>query len=292
MPIASTSPSSESTLIENPRSGKKMNAPTSDRHGQQRDERRAPVLQEDEHDDDDEHHGFEERVNDLVDALGDRQGRVERHQVLHVAREPLRQIGHRRFDPVGHVERVRAGNLEHGNDRRGRPVVPAHGVVEHGSQFEARDVLEAHLGAVRGRAHDDVAELLLGQQASLRADGVGVFGARRGGWSADLTGRRQLVLLGDGVRDVRNRDAETADDVGPQPDAHGVIAAAEQVDLPDALDAGDRVVDVDGRVIREKGAVVSAVRRLDREHEQGERQRLLHRDAVVLDRLGHLGHAL
>ena len=63
-----------------------------DRHGHQRNQRRAPVLQEDEDDDDDERDRFEQRVDDLVDALGDRQRRVERDQVLHVAREALLQV--------------------------------------------------------------------------------------------------------------------------------------------------------------------------------------------------------
>ena len=263
-----------------------------DRHGHQRDERGTPVLQEDEDDDDDERHRLEQRVLDFRDALGDRQRRIERDQVIHVPREALLQIFHRRLDPVGDVERVGAGNLEHGNDGRRCAVVAADGVVEHRPQLEARDVLEADLGAIRVGPHDDVRELLLVEQAPLRADRIGVLGAGGCGRPANLTGRRQLVLLGDGVRDIGDRDAKPADDVRTQPDAHRVVAAAEQVDLPHALDAGDGVVDVDGRVVREKRAVVRAVRRLDGDDEQRERQRLLHRHAVVLDRLGHLGHAL
>ena len=66
-----------------------------DRHGHQRDQRRAPVLQEDEDDDDDEHDRLEQRVDDLGDALGDRQRGVERDEVFHVAREALLEIFHR-----------------------------------------------------------------------------------------------------------------------------------------------------------------------------------------------------
>ena len=51
-----------------------------DRHGHQRNQRRAPVLQEDEHHDDDETDSLEEGVLDLHDALGDRQRRIERDE--------------------------------------------------------------------------------------------------------------------------------------------------------------------------------------------------------------------
>ena len=54
------------------------------RHGNHRDERRPPVLQEEEDDDDDEDHGLDERLDDLADALGHRQRRVERDRVIEV----------------------------------------------------------------------------------------------------------------------------------------------------------------------------------------------------------------
>ncbi len=164
----------------------------------------------------------------------------------------------------------------------------ADGVVEHRPQLETRDVLEPDLRSVRVGADDDVAELLLVEQAPLRPNRVGVLRAGRRRRAADLAGRAQLVLLVDRVDDVGNRHAQARDAIGPEPDAHGVVAAAEQVDLPDPLDARDRVVDVDRRVVRQKAVVVRPVRRLDRDHQQRERQRLLDRDAVVLHRLRHL----
>ena len=67
-----------------------------------------------------------------------------------------RQVGHRRLDAVGDVERVGAGNLEDGDDRGRLAVVAADGVVEHRAELEARDVLQADLRAVRVGAEDDV----------------------------------------------------------------------------------------------------------------------------------------
>ena len=56
-PMASTRPNSDSVLIEKPSSGKHgEGADQRHRHGDHRDERRAPVLQEQEDDEDDEDH--------------------------------------------------------------------------------------------------------------------------------------------------------------------------------------------------------------------------------------------
>ena len=87
-PMASTRPKSESVLTENPNSGKEHErADERDRHGQQRDQRRPPALQEDEDDEDDQEQRLPERVGDLAHALGDGLRRVERHRVVQVLRE-------------------------------------------------------------------------------------------------------------------------------------------------------------------------------------------------------------
>ncbi len=54
------------------------------RHRQQRDQGRAPALQEQEHHDDDQHQGFNQRFLDFLHALGDGQGRVQGDRVVEV----------------------------------------------------------------------------------------------------------------------------------------------------------------------------------------------------------------
>ena len=86
MPMASTRPSSDSTLIEKPSSGKNMNAPTSETGTVSsgisvarqfcRKTNTTMITRTT---------ASNERVEDLVDAFGDRQRRVERDLVLHVA---------------------------------------------------------------------------------------------------------------------------------------------------------------------------------------------------------------
>ena len=70
MPIASTSPNSDSLLSEKPSAAMAAKVPISDTgiatSGMMR---RAPVLQEEQHDEDDQDDRLEERVEHLVDRL-------------------------------------------------------------------------------------------------------------------------------------------------------------------------------------------------------------------------------
>ena len=137
-----------------------------------------------------------------------------------------------------------------------------------------------HLTAGRARADDDLLELLRGRKPARGPDRVGELLARRRRRGADLPRRGLEVLLLDRGIDVRRGQPELGDLVRVDPDAHPVLRAADQVDLGDALDAQDRVAEVDHRVVVQELGVVRAVRRVER-HE--------HQDAGV-DLLD--GHAL
>ena len=77
MPMASTRPNSVSMLSEKPKaSSTAKRADQRDGNGDDRDDRRAPGLQEDDDDDDDQHDRLEDRLVDLVDRFGDELGRV------------------------------------------------------------------------------------------------------------------------------------------------------------------------------------------------------------------------
>ena len=65
------------------------------RHRRERDQRRAPVLQEEEHDQEHEHHRLAQRVHDFADRHLDEARGVVRHRVLEARREALRQPRHR-----------------------------------------------------------------------------------------------------------------------------------------------------------------------------------------------------
>src|SRR4029453_3693382 len=100
MPIASTRASSEIVLIEKPNSGNSTKGPTSETAtassgaGGQGDRGGPPALEEDEDHEDHEHDRFDQRVQDLGDALADRERGVERDGVVEVVRKALLQLLH------------------------------------------------------------------------------------------------------------------------------------------------------------------------------------------------------
>ena len=196
MPMASTRPNIESVLTEKPSIGKKMNVPISDTGiGDQRDDRRADVLQEDEDHQRHQDQRLDERLHDLVDRRLDRRRGVVDDLVVHAGREQRLGLLHRRVDRLGRLELVGAGQ-QVDRHRAGRLAVqPPEGVVVLRAELGAADVLDADHRAGVALADDDVLELLRRDQAARRADRVGellVLGRGRG---ADLAGGRLQVLL-------------------------------------------------------------------------------------------------
>ena len=97
---------------------------------------------------------------------------------------------------------------------------------------------------------------------------------------------RNLRALGvDRLGDVGGRDSERRSAVGIEPDAHRILADAEKLDIADAVDALEHVDDTPQREVRDVELIVGAVRREQEDAAEDGRRRLLHRDAVALDRL-------
>ncbi|EXI65763.1 MAG: hypothetical protein AW08_02975 [Candidatus Accumulibacter adjunctus] len=110
------------------------------RHGEQRDKRRAPALQEDEDDDDHQHQRLEQRVLDLLDAFGDGQCRVEGDDVVEVGRETLLDLFHQCLGAVRGIEGVGSGDLVEGDEGRRLAVQPPFHVVGLGAEFDPGNV--------------------------------------------------------------------------------------------------------------------------------------------------------
>ena len=94
--------------------------------------------------------------------------------------------------------------------------------------------------------------------------------------------RRDLhVLALQGRDDVARRQPERLQAVGIEPDAHGIVAAAEHRDRADAVDAVQHVDDADVGVVGDEERVARLVRRIEvHDHHQVGRG-LGHRDADV-----------
>ena len=187
--------------MEKPSSGKDdEGADQRDRHGQQRNERGAPALQEDEDDDHDQAERFQQREDDLMDAGGDGLGGVERDVVGDAGGEGCGELLHARVDGRGGLDGVRSGQLVDGHDAGRRLVVAARDAVGLIAKLDAGDVAQVQDGAVGVGAENDVAELFRRDQAALGAHGVRELLALGNGLAADLAGGVHVVLRLDGLR--------------------------------------------------------------------------------------------
>jgi hypothetical protein len=74
-----------------------------------------------------------------------------------------------------------------------------------------------------------------------------LFGVR--GWLAELAGGDLDVLLGKGIGDVECGETAGGEEVGIEPDAHGVLALAEDDDGADTGDTLECIADVDVEIV-------------------------------------------
>jgi hypothetical protein len=175
MPIARTSPNSESVFSEKPNAGARERA--DERHGNrdERNHRRAPRLEEEDHDHHHEGRGLEDRRLHFPHRLRDELRRVVDDVVVEPGREVGAKTGHQRFHAVCRLERVRAWPLEDGNGHRWLVVEIRVGRIVDGAELDAPDVTHANQPAFVGALDQHVAELRRVGEApeELNADFVG-----------------------------------------------------------------------------------------------------------------------
>ena len=209
--------------------------------------------------------------------------RVERVAEREIRRKARRELGHLRADAIGHGERVRAWRLEDRNRAAGLAVRAADLLVVQCAELDARDVAKPDDRAVGIRPDGNRAELLFGLEASLRADGVGHVLTERRGIRADLAGGIDRALLQDGGAQIGNRETQPRQQVGLDPDAHGVVAGSEDARFADARHAIERIEDVDVRVVGKEQRVVGLVGRRQRHDQHRESGGLPHGEAERAD---------
>ena len=253
------------------------------RHGDDGNERGAPVLKEDVDHEDDEEHGLDERDDDLANALRDRGRRVERVAEVEIRGEAAAQQLHLLTHAFGDRKRVGSRRLVD-RDRAARLTVHAADllIVER-AQLDPCDVAQTNHRSVRIRSHRDRAELCLGLQAALRANGVGGLLVCRRRTRADLARWIDGALLLNRAAQVRHGQPEPGEPIGLHPDAHRVVTRAEHARLADAWHAVERVEDVDVGIVGEEERVVGLVRRKEGHHQHRQAGLLPHRQSELAD---------
>ena len=140
--------------------------------------------------------------------------------------------------------------------------------------------------------NDDFLEFLLADEAAFGIDSegeVGGIGKRR---SAHGTGGDLGVLLLDGGDDVSGGNVAGGGFLWVQPDAHGIIAGAENGDLADAWEAGEDVLYLEGSVVADEDIVILFAGG-DQVHDQSQvGGGFQHADANATDLFGQAGEGL
>ena len=251
-------------------------------HGNHGNERGAPVLQEDVDHEDHQQHGLRQGPEDLLDALHDRQGGVHSYGGLQVSGIPLLQVLDLLLHRIAHRQGVGARRLEEGDDAGGLAVEAADLLVAHGAQLDPGHVPEADHGAIRIGADHDLGELFRVLEAALGPHGVGHLLALGHGLGPDLPRGVHGALLLHGLVDVGHGDAQLGQEVRLHPDAHGIVAGAEDDDLAHARDPVERVDDVDGGVVGQEQGVVGGLGRVHGDEHEGHARGLADDHAVLV----------
>ena len=212
----------------------------------------------------------------------DKGRRIDRELVFHVIGEGFGQSGDGFLDAFGRIQRICTGG-ERDGETCGRIAIEARDErIILRAEFDAGHVFETHR-APRGRGPDQQALELFGSgQQGLQRDGDVDFLARHGWRAAESPGCDLRILGLNDLDDVSRGQSVLGELFRLQPDAHGVLRAKD-LNMADAFDAADRVVDVRADIITEVGLVERAVRGIERGDEQEAARGLADGDALALD---------
>jgi hypothetical protein len=194
----------------------------------------APVLQEQKDHDQHEQTGFDQGFVDFVHGSRDEFGGVERRVESDALREGARKFRHLLLDRLLHLQRVGAGRLEHAY-AGGRLVVELENLaISLRAELDGTYISYPRHVAIVAGLDDDVLELARILQPSVDVERVLESLARRRRRAADLSGGDLLALLLDGLDHVLRNQVARLQLVGIEPDAHGILAGAEDRDIADA----------------------------------------------------------
>ena len=207
--------------------------------------------------------------------------------------------GHLVPDPLGGGQGIRSGLLEESDGDPLLAVEPTADVVAPRPQLRPADVTEAHdrlprggqimpgadatggdgRGARRERARgldDHVLEGCRIGEPSGRGHRHLEVEAEGGRWLADPPGGHLDILLAQGAHDIGGREPAAGELAGIEPHPQGVVAGPEKLDVPHPLDARQRILHLEKRVIGNEQLIEPLPRR-EEIHAQEDARRLLPR---------------
>ena len=250
-----------------------------------RDDRRPPPLQKHQHHDDDERHRLVDRLDQLMDRLGDEFGGVVADIVVEPLREARLELRHRVGDMLRGGERVRSGPLRHHHCDGRLAQEEAAGGVGQRTELDAGNVAQPHGTAVGAGLHHDVLELPdifeAASEDEVRLECA--IGNRR---LRDLSARDLQVLRADRCQHLARCQTDIGDPVGIEPQPHRVVARAEHLDVADAVEPQKLIADLQRRVVGDVELIERVVGRQHEHDHQDVGRVLAGDDAVALHLLG------
>ena len=228
------------------------------RNGDGGDDGGAPIQQKEEDDADDDHDGHGQRNQHFANRVADHGGRVEGDGVFQSRRKFLRQIGQRGLGRAVHFEGVGVRELFDADAHRVAARVFQRGAIILGADHRMAYIPEQHQ-AVGGVLDDDVVEFLGTAEPAYDAhrnleDLPGI-----GGRLAELAGGNLDILLGQRRNHVGSGERAGGHAHRVKPDAHGVLALAEDDHIAHAGHALEGVLHVDVEVVGDELLGVAAV---------------------------------
>ncbi len=252
-------------------------------HRQRRDDGRAPALKEEEHHEHDEGNRLGERLEHFPDRFLHDGGRVEGDRIFQARRERLRQALELGEHAGVDVERVGRRQRDHADAHRIASLEAQHGRIVFRAELHPADIRHAHERPVGARLDDDAVEFRSLVEAAGGPDAELIRLPFRRGRIADAARGHVQVLLTQRIDNVARRELPRGKPHRVEPDAHRVLALAEDDDVGHARHALDRVLHVDVEVVRKEQRIVLALLRIGARREHEIRRGLLDRDAKLAD---------
>src|SRR5262249_39715926 len=212
--------------------------------------------QEEKDDDDDDDDSFGQRLQDFADGLAYSTRGVKRHHVFQAGRKAFGEPLHFGAHIAIHVERVGVGKLKHAHAHGVDIVVTQLAPVAFGAEFGAAYISQLNQRSVAGPLDHDAIELFRVCQPAhcTHADFVSLAGGR---WLlAYGSGGDLHVLFAQRTHHVRSSKVARRQLDWIQPQAHGILAFAEDHHVTHALHALQRVANVDIQVVADEQIVI------------------------------------
>src|SRR5580700_425808 len=217
-------------------------------NGDRRNDGRAPIQQEQEdHNDDNEHRLFE-RSDDFFHRIPDHCSRVESDYVLDAGRKRFRKLDKRCPGRFVYLQRIGIRELLHADTDGLMPTVQKVRVVAFRADFRAPNIFEFH-DPFAGVLDDDAFEFLRFREPSNHTKRHLKLLLRIGGRAAQLSSGYFDVLLLQSGDHVGGGKLPCSQLCRVEPNAHGVLALAEEDNVADPRDSLQGIFDVEVHVV-------------------------------------------